>query len=148
MARVLIVDDSPDQLNMFERAVKGLPEQNDCIKATSAEQAIKLITTQKPDLVLTDLRMEEDSSGIAVVKAANEAGKQSGVPIPVIVVTRFGDETTTEQGMAAGAFDWIDRNSSYYDSESMLKHKIEWALRYASAAAARNPAEPARLNRG
>ena len=136
MSTALIVDDSPDQLNMYKRAVASTESAPQCIEATSAEQAIEIIKTKDLDLVLTDLRMENDLSGIDVVKAAQIAGERRGVPIPVIVVTRFGDEATTEAGMQAGAFDWIDRNSSYYDSESMLKHKIEWALRYVDAAGA------------
>lgn len=134
MSTALIVDDSPDQLNMYKRAIASAENAPQCIEATSAEQAIEIIKTRELDLVLTDLRMESPRSGIDVVKAAQVAGKQRGVPIPVIVVTRFGDEATTEDGMRAGAFDWIDRNSSYYDSERMLKHKIEWALRYVHAA--------------
>lgn len=133
MPTALIVDDSPDQLNMSRRALASTESAPRCIEATSAEQAIEIIKNTDLDLVLTDLRMENDWSGIDVVKAAKIAEELRGVPIPVIVVTRFGDEVTTEVGMRAGAFDWIDRNSSYYDSESMLKHKIEWALRYVRA---------------
>lgn len=134
MATVLVVDDRPEQLNWLKKTVAQVRDAT-ALEASSEQQAIDIINERDYlDVVVTDLRMETKLSGIEVVKAASQAGERRGVPLPVIVVTSFGDNPTTEKGMTAGAFDWIDRESTYYDSELMLRHKIQWALRYVNAA--------------
>jgi two-component system response regulator AtoC len=54
-ARILIVDDEPDMLDNCTRILTRLGYE--CQKAENGEVALGLFERQRPDLVLTDLKM-------------------------------------------------------------------------------------------
>ena len=56
-ARILIVDDEPDMLENCTRIVTRLGY--DCVTAENGEVALEEFERQRPDLVLTDLKMPE-----------------------------------------------------------------------------------------
>lgn len=136
MAEVIVIDDSPEQLHLLQRVVSLVDGKPKCLAANSPEQGIRLLNRVDPDpltVVVTDLVFEGRPEGARVVQEAGEIGRRTGRFVPVIVVTVFSDPISMKKAMEAGAFDWIDLENTAQDSKSLLKYKIEWALRFAEA---------------
>jgi two-component system KDP operon response regulator KdpE len=56
-ARILIVDDEPDMLENCTRVLLRLGHE--CLKAENGQAALGIFARQRPDLVVTDLKMPE-----------------------------------------------------------------------------------------
>jgi DNA-binding NtrC family response regulator len=65
--KVLVVDDNSDEMFVIQRSFKG--QNYDVVSATSVEEAIKLIVTQRFDVLITDLHMPAPGDGFTVVSA-------------------------------------------------------------------------------
>jgi signal transduction histidine kinase len=90
--RVLVVDDDAAFRMLARRALRGVADEVE--EADDGLRALTLITRQRPDAVLLDLRMPEvDGLAVLEVLAADEALRA----IPVVVVTA---EPTGEPGTA------------------------------------------------
>ncbi len=94
--KILIVDDEPDLVDAYVRLLKrsGLR----CIGAFDADQAIRLIDTERPDLVLTDLTLPADS-GLVVIRHAHAQSPRT----PVIVMSGHQVPELEHAARAAGA---------------------------------------------
>ena len=77
---ILIVDDDESILNLLEILVKKGGFQ--VVLASSAEEAVKLLDSRKPNLILLDLVLPI-KSGLDVLKHLDEVQN----PAPVIVIT-------------------------------------------------------------
>ena len=77
--RILLVDDEVAVL-LTLKAVLEISGY-DVETAASAREGKHRLLTQEFDMVITDLRMEEDSSGAEVVKAAREAAYRPAVAL-------------------------------------------------------------------
>lgn len=68
---VLIVDDDP----MIRSALAPLLASSrvEVSTAATAEEALRLLRRRRFDLVITDLRLEDDHEGLAIVSAARDA---------------------------------------------------------------------------
>ena len=99
-ARVLIVDDEPDVVANWARVLdrEGYP----CITATDGERALTLLESERPDLVLTDLKMPR-VDGMAVLARALELDPDT----VVVMITGHGTVQSAVEAMRAGAFDYL-----------------------------------------
>lgn len=57
MQRILIVDDEPDMTDTCRRILS--PAGYKCLTSNNALEALNLLGAERPDLLLTDLRMPE-----------------------------------------------------------------------------------------
>ncbi|MBD2206714.1 response regulator [Calothrix sp. FACHB-1219] len=73
-----------------------------CGTANSAAKALELVATTKPDLVLMDIYLQGDKSGI---EAADQIRQQ--FYIPVIFLTAHADEATLAQAIATHPYGYI-----------------------------------------
>jgi signal transduction histidine kinase/CheY-like chemotaxis protein len=94
LGRVLIADDDPDMVRMFQRMLDGRLPPEACQPAYSGAEALRLLAHDPPDLVLLDLVMP-DVDGYAVLKhmAANPALAN----IPVIVISAQARDSLGER---------------------------------------------------
>jgi DNA-binding NtrC family response regulator len=99
-ARVLIVDDEPDVVANWARLLGR--EGHLCITATDGERALALLDSERPDIVLTDLKMP-GIDGMQVLTRALEADPD----VVVIVITGHGTVESAVEAMRAGAFDYL-----------------------------------------
>ena len=100
---ILIVDDTPANLTLLA----GLLQPTYAVKiATRGANAIKLVMEQPPALILLDIEMP-DMSGYEVCRDL-KANPHTHA-IPVIFLTSKLDPASEEQGLAAGAVDYITR---------------------------------------
>jgi CheY-like chemotaxis protein len=100
--RVLIVDDDPDMVDTCARILRG--SGHDCLTATSGLEALALLPSHRPDLILADLRMPE-MDGLALLTQARRLAPE----IPVIIVTAYGSMETARQAQEAGAAAYLTK---------------------------------------
>ena len=102
MAVILIIDDSPTELHLFQNML----EKNgfDTIVADSGEDGIRQAQKSIPDCVLMDVVMPGMNGFQATRKLTQDAVTQN---IPVIMITTKDQETDKIWGMRQGAVEYI-----------------------------------------
>jgi DNA-binding response OmpR family regulator len=98
-AKILIVDDEPRYVRLMEANL--LTEGYQVIPAYSGQEALNLVTTQKPELVILDIMMPV-LDGFTVCERIREFSN-----IPIIIVTAKGEERDRVRGLDLGADDYI-----------------------------------------
>jgi len=118
MAKVLVVDDYEDIVDNLEDLLSEAG--NEVTKAYSKEEAIELIKREHFDVIVVDLVMqrdksglvmETDKSGIEVLKKAKEIDPF----VEVIVLTAYGAVKTAVPAMKLGAFDYVEKSTEIDD---------------------------------
>lgn len=99
---ILIVDDEPSIL----QALGGLlaDEGFDILTASNGYEALKVIDSESPDLVLLDIWMP----GIDGIETLKEIKKDSPF-VPIIMITGHGTIETAVKATKLGAFDLIEK---------------------------------------
>jgi DNA-binding NtrC family response regulator len=116
--RILVVDDEPDMVENCVRILRRAGYR--CLSTTDPERALTLLESERPDLMLTDLKMPA-LDGIAVLRRAHELDPT----LPVIVVTAFGTIESAVAAIKQGAFDYLPKTFSVDE----LTLTVERALR-------------------
>jgi DNA-binding NtrC family response regulator len=98
--RVLIVDDEPDVVANWARVLGR--DGYGCVTATDGERALTLLDAERPEIVLTDLKMPR-VDGMQVLAHALEVDPDA----LVIVITGHGSVESAVEAMRAGAFDYL-----------------------------------------
>jgi len=122
-AKILIVDDQPDNLDVIVRFIEEDNSPYELLQALNAEIAIKIAKTELPDLIITDWEMP-GMDGIELIKTLkqNEATKD----IPVIMCT--GVMTSSENlhtALMAGAVDYIRKPVDKIELIARVKSMLE-----------------------
>lgn len=102
MKKILIVDDEKIFLMMTERI---LSSTYSTVCASSPEEAITLYKREKPDMVLSDLRMPGMSGYELKQKLQEEFGEQ----IPFMYMTADTAEEAESRGFDIGAMDFVQK---------------------------------------
>jgi two-component system NtrC family sensor kinase len=122
--RILVADDRRENLMFLAESVLR-PEGYDVITAIDGKQALDMALAEKPDLIITDLKMPR-MSGLELMMGLRKAE----VDIPVILTTFFGSEQTAIQAFRLGARDYIVKPYEVKDMlESVERALIERRLR-------------------
>jgi diguanylate cyclase (GGDEF)-like protein len=104
--RLLIVDDQPLNIRLFHQIFHA---DHEVFFATSGEDALEFCQTNIPDLILLDVIMP-GLNGYEVCRRLKRDERTR--EIPVIFVTAKSDITEEEDGLAAGAVDFIAKSAS------------------------------------
>lgn len=108
MAKVLVVDDDPDFVEIARMVLES--EGHTVITAANGEQALKRISTGKPDIVLLDVMMSTVLDGLNVSQAMRENPQFKDVPIVMITSianTPHAELFPTDEYMAVDG--WISK---------------------------------------
>ncbi|HVN54124.1 MAG TPA: response regulator transcription factor [Anaerolineaceae bacterium] len=97
--RILIADDEPLYNRLLQ--INLLTEGYEVITAVNGEEALEMITTHSPDLVILDIMMPK-LDGITACERIRQFSN-----IPVIMLTARGEEHDRVQGLNVGADDYI-----------------------------------------
>ncbi|MFM2408312.1 MAG: hypothetical protein RL358_1054 [Pseudomonadota bacterium] len=116
-ARVLLVDDEADILELLEMALLKMGLQVD--KASNVEQALQKLSRQPYDLCLTDMRMP-DGEGLQIVEYIT----QKALATPVAVITAHGNMDNAVTVLKAGAFDYLSKPVSLEQLRSLVKSAL------------------------
>lgn len=101
--RVMVVDDDRDMLMVLK---KILARKCGCTLALaeSAEAALELLDTFRPDVVLTDIKM----AGLDGLTLLEEIKKRDGA-VSVIVMTGYGTVELAVRALKEGAYDFFEK---------------------------------------
>ncbi|HET7342259.1 MAG TPA: sigma-54 dependent transcriptional regulator [Methylomirabilota bacterium] len=116
--RVLVVDDEPDMVDNCVRILRRAGYR--CLSTTDPERALTMLESDRPDCVITDLKMP-GVDGFALLRRAHEVDPT----LPVVVVTAFATIESAVTAIKEGAFDYLPKNFSV----DQLTLVVERALR-------------------
>src|SRR6187455_2469969 len=116
-ASLLVVDDDPDLLRLLSIRLKA--NGYDVTAVDSAQRALASVAASRPDLVLTDLRME-GMDGMALFDEM-----QASYPgLPVIILTAHGTIPEAVGAVKRGVFGYLTKP---YDADDLLR-QVQRAL--------------------
>jgi diguanylate cyclase (GGDEF)-like protein len=104
--KLLIVDDQPLNVRLLHQIFLS---EHEVFVATSGEDALAFCEARLPDLILLDLVMP-GLDGYEVCRRLKQDPRTQ--EIPVVFVTSQSDATEEEDGLAAGAADFIAKSAS------------------------------------
>ena len=102
MALVLIVDDSPTELHLFQNILEKSGFET--LLADSGEEGIRAAQSSSPDCILMDVVMPGMNGFQATRKLTKDP---STANIPVIMITTKDQETDKIWGMRQGAVEYL-----------------------------------------
>jgi len=81
--KILVVDDEPDALHLFRRMLSMSDRHYRVFRATNGRQALELLRTQRPDVMLLDLVMPE-MNGYQLLAIKNQSPDLLDIPVILI----------------------------------------------------------------
>ncbi|HYA29847.1 MAG TPA: sigma-54 dependent transcriptional regulator [Acidobacteriota bacterium] len=116
--KILITDDEPSNRKILAQELvhKGFAIDT----ASSGKEALAIIESAPPDLVILDYMMP-DQSGLEVLKALRNRGNDT----PVIMITAYGSVERAVEAMKAGAYDFITRPFDPDHIEIVIRKALE-----------------------
>lgn len=112
--RILVVDDEPAALDFISEIVQR--EGFDCVTAQGAEEALKILSDQGADVVISDIRMP-GMNGMELLREI----KTHYPDVDAIMMTGFDTRESFTQVIEAGAADFIAK--PFYQDELVAKLK-------------------------
>jgi two-component system KDP operon response regulator KdpE len=132
--KILVVDDEPDVRALVSTALEYSPVDVEMLEAGDGEEALRLIRTSQPDMIILDLALPT-RDGFSVLE---ELRRES--TLPVIVLTARGMEHDKIRGLELGADDYMTKPFSPRE----LVARIQTVLRRTATPAQR----PGTIERG
>jgi adenylate cyclase len=109
--KILAVDDTPENLRLLDALLT--PRGYELVTASSGAEALALLATEKPDLLLVDIVMPE-MNGYEVTKRVRADAESRHLPIIMITATGGADLV---RSLEAGADDFV---SKPFDQHELL----------------------------
>ena len=100
---VLVVEDRDSLRTMLRRTLEG--KGYSVVDSRTAGDARRILASSRISVVLTDLRLPGNASGLDVLRAARESDPN----MPVIVMTAYGTVQDAVFAMKDGAFDFLSK---------------------------------------
>jgi signal transduction histidine kinase/DNA-binding response OmpR family regulator len=120
-ARILVVDDEEQVVAIFRDL---LTQQGyDVVASDNGDDAIAKVTSEKFDLVLTDINLP-GVDGLEVVRAAKAADKDT----VVILITGYASTTTAIDALRQGAYDYITKPFDLWETTKAIERGLESRL--------------------
>ena len=123
MAKILVTEDEPYISKMLEFRLNSLGHE--ILLASDGEQALNLVDSDRPDLLILDVMMPV-MGGFQVLQKMGE--DKSTSTIPVIILSGNRQEKDIVTGLEHGAFDYITKPFGFPE----LIARINRALTYVS----------------
>ncbi|TAH49118.1 MAG: response regulator transcription factor [Chloroflexota bacterium] len=123
--RIVIADDHPIVRRGLRTVIKTQPDMELLGEATNGAEAVALVKTHQPDIVIMDLQMPVQD-GMSAIRELNQAGS----PTRVVVLTSFPDDDHVFAAIKAGATGLLLKDSSPKDLLEAIRyvHQGESAL--------------------
>ncbi|MFT4603172.1 MAG: DNA-binding LytR/AlgR family response regulator [Arenicella sp.] len=121
--KVLIVEDEINYADTLEMFLDGLGYETIGI-ASEGKSAMSLFNEHNPDLVLMDINLEDELTGIDLARIF-----QGQRPTPIIFITSFDDEETFGKAKQTGPYAYLTKPFK----PKNLQRSMELALQHAYA---------------
>ena len=116
--RFLIVDDEPTIRTLCTRIAESLGFL--CLEAESAEAALRLLESDSPEVVVTDLRLPQ-KSGVELLERIKSAQPRTEVAI----MTGHGSIDSAVEAMRLGAYHYITKPFAVEEMKLILERMAE-----------------------
>jgi two-component system phosphate regulon response regulator PhoB len=123
MATVLVIDDEPDIREVIRFALEGAGFR--VLEAGHADEARKLLGSERPDLLLLDW-MLPGRSGLELAQQLKQSVKTRSLPI--IMISARGEEEDRVRGLETGSDDYIAKPFSPREMVARVKAVLRRAL--------------------
>lgn len=112
LKRILVVDDNDVVRDVLHDFLSPLYHVDG---ATTAVEALDVVNTEAPDLILLDVRLEGED-GITLLKTLRE----KGFTMPVIVITGYGASAAAEAAERFGVAASLDKPFNLLELERLI----------------------------
>ncbi|RPI05415.1 MAG: hybrid sensor histidine kinase/response regulator [Ignavibacteriae bacterium] len=102
---ILVVDDTEDNLDLLEFALKRKPVR--MLRASSGKECLQLAAQHHPDVILLDIQMPE-MDGFETLKRLRASRKCADIPV-IFLTARRKDALSIEQGLLLGAEEYLTK---------------------------------------
>ncbi len=117
-AAILIVEDEAKMRRLLELR---LGEEGFLVhSAGDAETGLQLLVREKPDLVVTDLRLP-GMSGLEFLQAV----KRANAALPVVVMTAYGTVESAVEAMKVGASNYVTKPFSFDELVLVIRKELD-----------------------
>jgi CheY-like chemotaxis protein len=97
--RVLVVEDEPDTRDVLRTILQQCGSQ--VVTAESAAEAMRVLATWKPDVLISDIGMPEED-GYSLIARVRALGAEHGSTVPAIALTAYAKEEDRRRALNAG----------------------------------------------
>jgi PAS domain S-box-containing protein len=97
--KVLVVDDEPDARALIARILGEF--QADVVTAASASEALELVRSEQPSLLLSDIGMP-DVDGYALLRSVRALPRDQGGDVPAVALTAFARPEDRRRALLGG----------------------------------------------
>ena len=118
MPTILIVEDEPKMLRLLELNLAD--DGYSTRAATTAENGLKILASDKVDLVLSDVKLP-GMSGLEFLQAV----KRANAAIPVVMMTAYGTVESAVEAMKDGASDFVLKPFSIEEIKLIIRKELE-----------------------
>lgn len=116
---ILIVDDSRMIRNMVRGALET--DRHTIVEAADGREALSVIDSASPDLVITDVNMPE-MDGLSLIRELRKIPRY--LYMPILVLTTESGEAIINEGRKIGATGWLVK--PFHPDQ--LRQTAQWAL--------------------
>jgi len=116
--RILVVDDEPNMLDLFKKVLGK--EGYQVVAASSGEEAIQQLETDRFDLLISDLKMP-GLSGLELLKRAKSVCPM----MPCVLLTAHGTIDSAVAAMREGAYDYLTKPINIDEITLTVKKALE-----------------------
>ncbi|MCC6545555.1 sigma-54-dependent Fis family transcriptional regulator [Candidatus Sumerlaeota bacterium] len=119
---LLLVDDQAEVLDGLKLVFKK--SEHEVFAASSGEQAVQILNSERIDVVLTDFNLGAGMDGLAVLRHAN------ALPVPpaVILLTAFGTIEGAVEALKDGAFNYLTKPVNVKELRAVIDKASEHNL--------------------
>ena len=102
-SNILVVDDDPVTRDLLQEVLQE--EGHKVVTSGSGEEALQIGKQELFDVIISDMKLGPDLSGLDVLRAYKSLQPES----EVILITAFGSMETAIEAVKAGAFDYLSK---------------------------------------
>ncbi|WP_215699161.1 response regulator transcription factor [Clostridium sp. MCC353] len=132
---IMVVDDMPEIVNYFKENLNREPDLNVVGTANSGMEAVSVAEACRPDVILMDIQMETNNSGILASEKIHKLLPNT----KIIIVTIHEDDELLFYAYSVGVMDYIIKTDSIdrvltsvrnvYSNDLMLRPEIANKIR-------------------
>jgi len=130
--RVLVVDDHPMTRMGITHLLETLPDLTVCCEASTAPEALSLITSCKPDLIISDLTIP-GRGGPEFIRDV----KSLAPTLPVLVLSMHDEKLHAERVLRAGARGYIMKEAGSMELIKALRRVLDGQVYVSESMSAR-----------
>jgi two-component system, cell cycle response regulator DivK len=97
MAKILYIEDNPDNMQLVQRVITALSHQ--FLWAADGLSGVSMVETERPDLILLDINLP-DIDGYEVARRLR--AKKNNLYVPIIAITANALKGDAEMALSAG----------------------------------------------